>query len=125
MQTLRSLLTLIAFLIAGVPALAQVSMGATTSTLQQIVTANQQGTGVTVPLTVGGNVVIKNDFGAGIVVRIRNKTTGELIAEVGINANSTWSGAHGLPAGTFNIFVEEASAPNSDDSPPAADTTVT
>lgn len=117
-----AMLALLALILSSA-SIAQVSMGATTGTLQEVVAADNTSTGVTIPLTVGGNVVIKNDFSYTVTVQFRNEA-GEVIKWVSILATQTFSGPHTLPAGTFDIIVQEGGTPVEGDDP-AADADVT
>lgn len=112
MTLLRATILAILVAMASSEAIAQVVFGQSAVNNTEVVRANKTATGNTVNLLVGGNAFIGNDFNSAIVVRIYQGAT--LIAEVGVAANSTWSGAHGLSAGNYTYDVREAGSDDSD-----------
>jgi hypothetical protein len=67
-------------------------------------------TGNTVVSQPGGSITIRNDFSVVLILRITDKTTGEVLAEEAIEPG-TETHDHGRGVGTYDIQVAESVAP--------------
>lgn len=56
----------------------------------------------------GGNIVIDNQFGVDIIVEIRTKPGGVLVATKAVGANSTTTDVCTLADGDYDIYIREA-----------------